>query len=84
MIYLLSIVAVLGLGIGPASTAEAQPKYVILLIGDGMGPEQVKAAGIYAKGRAGTLFFETLPFRGQLTTYRAGGGTTDSAAAATA
>jgi len=32
------------LAIGLVSTAQAEPKYVIFLIGDGMGFEQVKAA----------------------------------------
>lgn len=54
---------------------------VILCIGDGMGPEQVKAARLYA----GTnLFFETLPYQSTLTTGSADSSITDSAAAATA
>ena len=60
------------------------PKNVIILIGDGMGPEQVKAAGMYLNGLPGTLCFESLPHQGQVTTYSASSGITDSAAAATA
>jgi len=77
-------VLVFGLAIGLASTAQAQPKYVIFLIGDGMGFEQVKAAGMYANGQTGTLLFESLPYKGELTTYSANSEITDSAAAATA
>ena len=54
---------------------------VILCIGDGMGPEQVKAARYYA----GTnLFFETLPYQSTMTTHSTNSSVTDSAAAATA
>ena len=62
----------------------APPKNVILLIGDGMGPEQVKAAGIYAQGDAGTLSFESMPYQADCTTYSADSSVTDSAASATA
>ena len=54
------------------------------MIGDGMGPEQVKAAGMYANGQPGTLFFESLPYQGEMTTHSATSAITDSAAAATA
>ena len=77
-------VLVFGLAIGLADTAQAEPKYVIFLIGDGMGPEQVRAAGMYANGEPGTLFFETFPYSGELTTHSADGTITDSAAAGTA
>lgn len=62
----------------------APPKYVFFFIGDGMGPEQVKAGGMYAHGAAGTLSFESLPYQGYLTTYSADNSITDSAAAGTA
>lgn len=62
----------------------AEPTNIILFIGDGMGPEQVKAAGMFVYGSPGTLFFESLPYRGELTTYSASSSVTDSAAAATA
>lgn len=78
---LLIVIVVL---IGCAGVMQAKPKNVIFLIGDGMGPEQVKAAGIYAYGAPGTLSFESLPFQGELTTYSANSSITDSAAAATA
>ena len=78
---LLIIIVVL---IGCAGVLQAKPKNVIFLIGDGMGPEQVKAAGIYAYGAPGTLSFESFPYKGELTTSAYGGALTDSAAAATA
>lgn len=52
--------------------------YIIVMIGDGMGPEQVEAARYY-DGDA--LSFETLPFWSEMTTYSAGDSVTDSAAA---
>jgi alkaline phosphatase len=67
-----------------AVAAQAGPKYVFFFIGDGMGPEQVKAGGMYANGEAGTLSFESFPYQGELTTYSADNAVTDSAAAATA
>jgi alkaline phosphatase len=60
------------------------PKNVILLVGDGMGFEQTKAAGMYARGSPGTLLFEAFPYRAEMTTYSADSPVTDSAAAATA
>ena len=61
------------------SGKSAKPKNVILLIGDGMGFEQVKAAGMFAHGQAGSLFMETLPHQGQMTTHAADKEITDSA-----
>ncbi|UCC97853.1 MAG: alkaline phosphatase, partial [Phycisphaerales bacterium] len=81
---LLCLFTLIALVIGPVGPVQAQPKYVIFLIGDGMGPEQVKAAGMYAYGAPGTLSFEMFPFSGELTNYAAGGGIPDSAAAGTA
>jgi alkaline phosphatase len=71
---------VLGLVV-PSLGWSAPIRNVILCIGDGMGPEQVKAAHCYA----GTnLVFETFPYQSRLTTASADGEVTDSAAAATA
>ena len=67
-----------------AGAVQAKPKNVIFFIGDGMGPEQVEAAAIYAFGAPGTLSFESLPYQGELTTYSANSSITDSAAAGTA
>ena len=59
-------------------------KNVIFCIGDGMGFEKVKAAGMYVHGEAGTLSFEAFPYQGEVTTHSADSSMTDSAAAATA
>lgn len=83
LIYLFSLVLVFSLATGLVSTAQAEPKYVIFFIGDGMGFEQVKAGGMYANGQAGTLSFELFPYNGELTTYSADSTITDSAAAGT-
>ncbi len=80
---MLFIIALIVLGIGLPGSVQAQPKYIIFLIGDGMGFEQVKAAGMYANGQPGTLSFESFDFRGELTNAPAGGGIPDSAAAGT-
>ena len=64
-----------------ALAGQTQPKNVIFFIGDGMGPEQVKAANYY---NGGSLSFESFPNTGFLTTYAANESVTDSAAAATA
>lgn len=60
------------------------PKNTIFCIGDGMGFEEVKAAGYYAYGETGTLSFEAFPHRAEMATYAANSPMTDSAAAATA
>lgn len=60
------------------------PKNVFFFIGDGMGLEQVKAAGMYAYGEAGTLSFQAFPYQAEMTTYSANNPVTDSAAAGTA
>ena len=60
------------------------PTNVIFCIGDGMGFEKVKAAGMYAYGKVGTLSFEAFPYQGEVTTHSADSPMTDSAAAATA
>jgi len=65
-------------------TVVPYAKNIILLIGDGMGFEQVRAAGIYQHGQGGTLSFEKLPFQGRVSTFSASDAITDSAAAATA
>jgi len=67
-----------------AQLFAAAPKNVILFIGDGMGFEQVAAAGMYANGQAGTLIFEAFDHQGQVTTYAADAAITDSAASGTA
>ena len=65
-------------------TVVRTSRNIILLIGDGMGFEQVRAAGMFANGKAGSLFFEGLPIQGAVKTSNASAGLTDSAAAGTA
>ena len=60
------------------------PRNVILFIGDGMGFEQVKAAGLYLHGETGTLSFESFPHAGAARTAAADAKITDSAASGTA
>ena len=61
-----------------------QARHVILFIGDGMGFEQVKAAGMYLHGSASGLSFERFAYQAEMTTHAVGGELTDSAAASTA
>lgn len=49
-----------------AKKNEGQAKNVIFFIGDGMGPNTVTAARIYAKGESGRLSFESFPHIGVL------------------
>ena len=75
------VVGLLLIGVLAADGLAAPIRNIIVCIGDGMGPEQVKAARYYA----GTnLFFETFPYQSTMTTGSADGSITDSAAAATA
>ncbi len=69
---------------GTVITSTVAPRNVILFIGDGMGPEQVRAAGMYQNGSAGTLVMESFPYSSTMTTYSADSAITDSAAGATA
>jgi len=69
-------------------TSQAAVKNVIVMIGDGMGFEHVKAASLYAYGKEGGLSFEKY-YCGELATHSADSylvenHATDSAAAATA
>ena len=75
-----------GMGILPGAAApdDTGATYVILMHGDGMGPEHVKAGGMYLYGAAGTLPFEAFPNQTTMTHNNASNTTTDSAASATA
>ena len=79
---LLAAAGIVALAGGFAAQVQAAPKAktVILFIGDGTGPEQIRAAHMY-KGE--DLSFELFPYRAQVTT-RSTSPVTDSAAAATA
>ena len=73
------MLAVLGLWL-VAAPAGAGVKNVILMIGDGMGFEQVASTAAFV---GEPLAFESAPFRGEMTTHSLSG-VTDSAASATA
>ncbi|MCH8906690.1 MAG: alkaline phosphatase [Candidatus Heimdallarchaeota archaeon] len=60
------------------------PPNIILLIGDGMGPEHVKAARWVEYGKTGQLAMESLPSSVNVSTHTAEGQLTDSAASGTA
>lgn len=60
------------------------PRNIVLFIGDGMGPEQIKLARMYANGDTAPFGFETLPWHATMTHNNIFGETTDSAASATA
>ncbi len=81
---MVAIVVLLLLG----QSSWAGLKNVVIMIGDGMGFEQVKAASLYAYGKEKSLPFEKY-YCGEMTThsansYRGDGHATDSAASATA
>ena len=66
----------------------AQAKYVFYFIGDGMGPNQVLNAEMYQAAIQGTngripLCMTQFPYSGQVATFSASDGITDSAAAGT-
>lgn len=82
------------------AAGDGKPKYIFLMIGDGLGFSQVEAASLYRTGKRSALTVQTLPVRLAVTTYPTNGtydpakattdpnyvrhGATDSAAAATA
>jgi alkaline phosphatase len=72
--------------VGCSLGAEGRAKNIILLIGDGMGQEQLKAASMYAHGTAGKLEMQKLPRQAEMTTFPIQGPlkVTDSAAAGSA
>ena len=64
------------------------PKYIFLMIGDGMGDAERRVAEQYARmkypDRSVPLLINHLPVNGSMTTHEIGGDVTDSAAAGTA
>ena len=72
------------LSVSLESTSELKAKNIILLIGDGMGPNQVALAKFATGGPDHRLSFENFPFTGIVYTHSADSLYTDSAASATA
>lgn len=76
-----------GLLMAAAATGQAQPRYIFMFIGDGMGHGQIMATETFNRtvlGNAGRLNMMQLPYAGFIATYPANGTVTDSAAAGTA
>lgn len=71
---------------GCIASADSQPipRNIILLIGDGMGPNQVLAAQLTRFPNGGKLTMQTLPVKTYIQTDNVEGKVTDSAAASTA
>lgn len=78
----IAAIPALALICGP--TLAAAPKNVIVFIGDGMGAEQIKAAGYYFNGQSGQFSFEQFDHHAWMSHNLSSGGLTDSAASATA
>lgn len=74
----LILLAASGLSAAPA------PRNVILMVGDGMGPNQVIAGQLTRVGEDGKLRMQTCPVHTTVTNLNATGQITDSAASATA
>jgi alkaline phosphatase len=64
--------------------ADAVPKNIILIIGDGMGQGALKLTSLYQHKAEGRLLMQQLPVAGFCTTRSSSSEVTDSAAAATA
>jgi alkaline phosphatase len=76
---------------GPAKTSDPLPKakYIFLMIGDGMGQAQCRAAEMFKRHHASSagdarLVFNQFPVKGTSTTHSFNAKITDSAAAVTA
>lgn len=69
----------------PARERPFIARNVIVLVGDGMGFEHIRAGGMYLNGTENTLVFEDFPYHAVMTTHSmTTENPTDSAAAATA
>ncbi len=64
--------------------ADAKPKNIVLLIGDGMGPGALQLTSLYQHRAEGRLIMEQLPVAAFCTTVNITTTVTDSAAASTA
>ncbi len=68
----------------PPEPSAQQARNLILVIGDGMGEEQLRAASLYETGTDDGLRVHSLPVTGSIGTSSASVSVTDSAAAGTA
>ena len=68
----------------PATTNDAAPRNVILIIGDGMGQGAIKLTSLYQHRADGQLVMQQFPFVGLCTTHSFDAEVTDSAASGTA
>jgi len=68
----------------PAKKKAIKAKSVILLIGDGMGPVEVKAASVFLYGADRRMAMQKMPVQALVKTRSVDSDVTDSAAAATA
>lgn len=89
MITILLVFFMAGCGDGKSASSladeeTADAKNIILMIGDGMGPQHILAARWKSVGFEGKLRLETLPHYGLIATGSADSAVTDSAAASTA
>ncbi len=78
---LVTIFSVSGCGTITLKNVEGKAKNVILMIGDGMGPQQIRAGELY---RDEELTMQGFPYKTTVETYSRTAAVTDSAAAATA
>lgn len=85
-ITLILLVLVTGIPVtGLAAESFGRARGIILFIGDGMGINQLRSAGIYSQQVLNKpLAIDSIPTRGTTTTYSADSEVTDSAAASTA
>jgi alkaline phosphatase len=85
LLLILALLALLAGALSPGpSQATTAARYVILFQGDGMAPMHIRAGADYVCGAQPCLAFETFPHSTTMTHNNASGGTTDSAASATA
>lgn len=68
----------------PVAAEDAGARRLILVIGDGMGTEQLRAASLYKTGTENGLVLQSLPVKSSVATASASSSVTDSAAAGTA
>lgn len=78
-IWILAVLLIAG-----AVSAEKNPRNVIMMIGDGMGPAQVTYAGLMLNEGGNLLRMESMPHSAFVKTQAANAVITDSAAAGTA